>query len=314
MATIGLGLGPLGYRIARCRGAALRVRTVAVLLALVLPFSAACNSGDTARREIDALRIGVLPDQNAEMLQQRYTPLFEYLASELEIPYQYIASRSYEELVEQFVAGRVDLAYFGGLTFLQAHSAGQAEPLVMRDVDAKFISCFLVRSDSPATEVRDFQGKVFSFGSEMSTSGHLMPRHFLLQRGIRPEDLFAEVRYSGAHDRTAYEVRDGRVDLGVADCHVIRSMFADGRLRRDELRVLWETPPYPDHVWAVQPDLDHTQRRAARDAFMKLSPADDDHLGILGRMSAGAFLPASIEDFAGLRVTAIQLSLLFEKR
>lgn len=314
MATNGSGLDPWGYRIARRRGAALRVRTVAVLLALVLPFCAACNSEDTARHEIDALRIGVLPDQNAEMLQQRYTPLFEYLASELEIPYEYIASRSHEELVEQFVAGRVDLAYFGGLTFLQAHSAGQAEPLVMRDVDAKFVSCFLVRSDSPATDVRDFQGKVFSFGSELSTCGHLMPRHFLLQRDIRPEDLFAEVRYSGAHDKTAYEVRDGRVDLGAANCQVIRSMFADGRLSRDDLRILWETPPYTDHVWAVRPNLDRNQKRAVRDAFMKLSPADDDHLRILGRMSAGAFLPASIEDFAALRVTAIQLSLLFENQ
>jgi phosphonate transport system substrate-binding protein len=285
-----------------------------MLLALVLPFYAACDSDDTARRQITLLRIGVLPDQNAAMLQQRYTPLFEYLASELEIPYEYIASRSYEELVEQFVAGRVDLAYFGGLTFLQAHSAGRAEPLVMRDVDAKFISCFLARIDSPATEVRDFQGKVFSFGSELSTSGHLMPRHFLLQRGVRPEDLFAEVRYSGAHDKTAYEVRDRRVDLGVANCHIIRSMFADGRLSRDDVRVLWETPPYPNYVWAVQPDLDSTQKRAIRDAFMKLSLADDDHLGILGRMRAGAFLPAGIEDFAALRVTAIQLSLLFENR
>ena len=286
----------------------------AVLLALVLPFFAACDSEDTARREIAVLRIGVLPDQNAEALQQRYTPLFEYLARELGIPYEFIASESYEELVEQFVAGRVDLAYFGGLTFLKAHEVGRAEPLVMRDVDAKFISCFLVRTDSSAADVDDFRGKVFSFGSAISTSGHLMPRHFLLRRGIRPEDLFGEVRYSGAHDTTAYDVRDGRVDLGVANCRVIRSMFADGRLSRDDVRALWETPPYADYVWAVQPNIDSVQQRRIRDAFLKLSPADDNHRPILRRMSAGAFLPAGVDDFEALREIAGQVPLLVENR
>ena len=292
----------------------MRVRALAVWLALVVPFIAACDSEDTARREISVLRVGVLPDQEPQALQQRYTPLFEHLASELDIPYEFVASESYEELVEQFVAGRMDLAYFGGLTFLQASAAGRAEPLVMRDVDSKFVSCFLVRTDNPATGVSDFQGKVFSFGSALSTSGHLMPRHFLLQLGIRPEDAFENVRYSGAHDKTAYDVRDGRADLGVANCRVIRSMFADGRLSRDDVRVLWETPPYPDHVWAVQPNIGSARKRRIRDAFLKLSPVDDDHRPILRQLSAGAFLPTSIDDFAALREIVGQIPLLAEKR
>jgi phosphonate transport system substrate-binding protein len=292
----------------------MRARVLAALLALVFPFIAACDSEDTARRALDVLRVGVLPDQNAEALQQRYAPLFEHLSGELDIPYEFVASETYETLVEQFAAGRIDLAYFGGLTFLKAHEAGRAEPLVMRDVDAKFISCFLVRTNSPATDVSDFQGKVFSFGSALSTSGHLMPRHFLLQRGIRPEDLFAEVRYSGAHDATAFDVRDGRADLGVANSRVIRSMFADGRLSRDDVRILWETPPYPDYVWAVQPGFDGTLKRRIRDAFLKLSPVDDNHERILRGMSAGAFLPAGIDDFKALRAIAEQVPLLVENR
>lgn len=285
-----------------------------MLLALVLPLCAACEPEDTARQEISVLRIGVLPDQSPEALQERYTPLFEHLTRELDIPYEFVASKTYGELIEQFVTGHVDLAYFGGLSFLKAHRAGQAEPLVMRDVDLKFVSCFLVRTDSPATDLSDFQGKVFSYGSELSTSGHLMPRHFLMQRGIRSEDFFAEVRYSGAHDKTAYDVRDGRADLGVANTHVIRSMFADGRLSRDDVRILWETPPYPDYVWAIQPNIGSAQKRRIRDAFLKLSPADDDHLHILRQMSAGAFLPSGMEDFAALRVIAEQVQLLAEKR
>jgi len=292
----------------------MRVWVLAALLALFVPFIAACDSEDTTRREISVLRIGVLPDQEPQALQQRYSPLFEHLASELDLPYEFVASESYEELVEQFVAGRIDLAYFGGLTFLKAHGAGVAEPLVMRDVDAKFISCFLVRTDSPATYVGDFHGKVFSFGSALSTSGHLMPRYFLRQLGIRAEDAFETVRYSGAHDKTAYDVRDGRTDLGVANCRVIRSMFADGRLSRDDVRVLWETPPYPNYVWAVQSDIDSVRKRRIRDAFLKLSPIDDNHRPILRQLTAGAFLPAGIDDFRALHEIAEKVSLLVENR
>lgn len=290
----------------------MRARVFAALFAGVLPFCAACDSEEMDRSEITVLRIGVLPDQTAEVLRERYTPLFEHLARELDIPYEFVASRTYAELVERFVSGRVDLAYFGGFTFLKAEAAGAAVPLVMRDVDAKFTSYFLVRADSPATEITDFKGKVFSFGSRLSTSGHLMPRQFLLERGVQPEDFFGEVRYSGAHDTTAYDVRDGRADLGVANTHVIRSMFADGRLDRDDVRVLWQTPPYPDYVWAIRSTIGPALRRRIRDAFLDLSAGGEGHARILGRMSAGAFLPASAEDFRPLREITESIGLLGE--
>ncbi len=290
----------------------MRARVFAALFAVVLPFSVACDSEEMDRSEITVLHIGTLPDQNAEVLRERYTPLFEHLAGELEIPYEFVMPETYAELVEQFGAGRIDLAYFGGLTFLKVQAAGDAVPLVMRDVDAKLTSYFLVRADSVATEIADFEGKTVSFGSRLSTSGHLMPRQFLLERGIKPEDFFGEVRYSGAHDTTAYDVRDGRADLGVANTHIIRSMFADGRLDRNDVRVLWETPPYPDYVWAVRPAIGPDVQRGIRDAFLELSSINEGHASIFELMGAGAFLPASAEDFLPLRNIAESIGLLGE--
>ena len=288
----------------------MRARILAALFAVVLPFSAACDSEETDRSGITVLRIGVLPDQSAGAIRERYTPLFEHLARELEIPYEFVASETYAGFVERFVAGRIDLGYFGGLTFLKVQAAADAVPLVMRDLDARFTSYFLVRTDSVATEIADFEGKTVSFGSRLSTSGHLMPRSFFLERGIKPEDFFGEVRYSGAHDATAYDVRDRRADLGAANADIIRSMFADGRLDRNDVRVLWETSPYPDYVWAVRRDIGADVQRGIRDAFLELSGINEGHARILEPMHAGAFLPASMEDFLPLRNVAESIGLL----
>lgn len=290
----------------------LRARLLSVCLAIILLFVVACDSENAGQAEITVLRIGILPDQSSEVLVNQYTPLFEFLAGQLKIPYQFVASKTYAELLEQFVAGRIDLVYFGGLTFLQAQIAARAIPLVMRDVDTKFTSSFLIRADVPATDITYFEGKRFSFGSQLSTSGHLMPRYFLLTRGIQPEGFFGEVRYSGAHDRTAFEVRDGLTDLGAANAHIVRSMFADGRLKRDDVRVLWDTPPYPNYVWAIRRDIHPALRRRILDAFLELSTIDANHARILERMNASAFLPAHTDDFTSLRSIAKKMGLLVE--
>lgn len=287
------------------------------LLAALVYLSTAGIHGDeqeTAAAGSTTLRVGVLPDQGADALAERYAPLIDYLSQDLEIPVEYVASESYTALVDRFVAGEIDLAYFGGLTFLQANREAGAVPLVMRDVDAKFTSYFLVPADSTATDLNEFRGRTFSFGSRLSTSGHLMPRFFLVERDIEPESFFGEVRYSGAHDQTAYDVRDGVADVGAANTYVIRAMFADGRLNRNDVRVLWQTPPYPDYVWALHPNVDSTLRRRLRDAFLSLSPVEEGHERILERLSAGAFLPAGVKDFAPLGAIAEQMQLLTEKR
>ena len=69
-----------------------------------------------------------------------------------------------------------------------------------------------------------------------------MPRHFMCSdKQIIPEVFFSEVHYSGAHDKTAYLVRDGTIDLGVANSEIIKKMIRDGRLKENDVRVLWET-------------------------------------------------------------------------
>ena len=247
------------------------------------------------------LRLGVLPDAAHESLQKRVQPLIQYLTEETGIKFQYIRVNNYEELLESFYEREIDFAWFGGYTFVKAQLQDRAIPLIMRDVDFKFSSYFLVRKNHPANSIFDFKNKVIAFGSRLSTSGHLMPRYFLSNNNIIPENYFSEVRYSGKHDTTLKWVRDGTVDLGVTNSKIIdRMLREDGSLQK-EIRVIWETPPYSNYVWAIHPSISEHTQIAVRDAFLSLSGENPEHKKILDQWNARKFYPASIEDFLIIR-------------
>ena len=178
----------------------------------------------------------------------------------------------------------------------------------MRDIDAKFTSYFIVRADETANRIADMRSRRLSFGSRLSTSGHLMPRQFLNESGIVPEDYFDDVAYSGAHDLTAMMVRDGVADIGAVNSLVIDTMFKDGRLRSDEVRILWESPPYADYVWALRRDFGEVSENRLRESFLSLSRQNPTDSAILDRLGARMFLPASTHDFLQLRTLYSQLS------
>ena len=257
------------------------------------------------------LRVGVLPDVSVGNLQQRYAPLLDYLSGETGLNYQLVVPEDYADLLRLFRDHEVDLAYFGGFTFVKAQTFYAARPLVMREIDTRFTSLFLVRGNDSALELADFKGRTLSFGSKLSTSGHLMPRHFMaVEKQIVPEQFFSEVHYSGAHDKTAYLVRDGKVDLGVANARIIMAMIKDGRLKQGEIRTLWQTPPYSDYVWAVHDYLDEDVRTQLRNAFLKLDINNKEQIKILSRLGARIFLPAVASDFVRLKIVAESLGLL----
>ncbi len=260
---------------------------------------------------VDEIRVGVLPDQDPDRLRQRYAPLLEHLANRSGLPTRLVLPVDYEDLVDRFGRGEIDLAYFGGLTFVQAQATHGARPLVMRAIDTRFTSWFLVRQELAHLELGDFAGRRLAFGSRLSTSGHLMPRHFLQSRWqIDPDSFFGRIEYSGAHDKTALMVRAGEVDLGVANSAIVRKMLDDGRLGQNDLHVLWQTPPYPDYVWAVPARLDNDLETKLRNAFLELDITRAEQAAILRNLGAEAYLPADPRDFTDLNQIATRLGML----
>ena len=258
----------------------------------------------------EVIRVAVLPDQAPENLISRHRPLLDYLERKTAIRFELAIPTDYEDFLRAFEAGEVDLGWFGGLTFVRAAQHGNAVPVVFRDIDLQFTSCYLSRTSSARASISAFEGAAFSFGPELSTSGHLMPRYFLARSGIVPEDFFSSVRYSIGHDQTAAWVADGTVELGVANCVIVQSLLNGNQLNGEELVVLDTTPPYSDYVWAVQPSMKDSTRLVILDAFLALDATVPTHREVLQRQGANAYLPADREDFATIQTAAEQAGLL----
>jgi len=258
------------------------------------------------------VRVAVLPDQARDRLIAKYGPLIDYLESATGLDLELSLPEDYSDLLEQFEAGRVDLAWFGGLTYVQAEQKSRAVAIAFRDIDLEFTSCYVARAADTRTRITEFAGESFSFGPELSTSGHLMPRYFMTEDSLDPEKFFGSIRHSAGHDQTALWVNDGTVTLGVANCIIVRSLFQSGELDSSDVRILETTPPYPDYVWATHTSMKESARQALLDAFLGLDPTIAEHREILRTQGANTYLPAGAPDFELVRTAAVQAGVLAE--
>ena len=273
------------------------MKTIILLLAVVV---SGCNDAPSGKTAVipDVLRVAPLPDHEPTQMRERYQPLMDYLARQTGIKTELVIADSYQHLLELFNAGDIDVANFGGVTFVKARKQVGAEPLIMRDIDRLFSSVVLVRAETEDKALQDLQGKSFAFGSRLSTSGHFMPRYFFNKQNISPETFFSRIDYTGKHDKTAYAVRDKRAYAGVANSGIIDEMYQDGRLKLSEVRVIWESPPYPDYVWAIQARIAPEVKRRIEKAFLNMQAANPEHKLLLDKLGAGYYISANNHDFA----------------
>lgn len=286
----------------------------ALLFALLATLVACTEEHLDHAAAADPILIAVLPDQSKDTLLSQYAPLLDYLESVTMLEFELAIPLDYSDLLDQFDTGRVGLAWFGGLTFTQAERRSGAVPLVFRDVDLQFTSCYLANSSDTRTMIEEFEGEDFSFGPRLSTSGHLMPRYFMKGQGMDAEQFFASTRHSAGHDQTATWVADDTVALGVANCVIVQSLFENGVLGSDDVRIIETTPPYSDYVWAVSASLDDRIKLTLLDAFLALDASIPEHREILRAQGANAYMPAASEDFEIVRIAADHSGLYLEDR
>ena len=199
-------------------------RTLAVAAGVALSLTAALSQA------ADTLRVSAIPDEAPTELLRKFKPLGAYLEQQLNMKVEFIPVADYAAVVEALAANRVDMAWLGGFTFVQTRlKTGNAVPLVQRAEDEQFTSK-IISADPAVKSLQDLKGKTFAFGSVSSTSGSLMPRFFMLKDGIKPEDFFSRVAYSGAHDATVAWVQAGKVDGGVLNASVWDKLVAAGKV------------------------------------------------------------------------------------
>jgi phosphonate transport system substrate-binding protein len=209
-------------------------------------------------------------------------------------------------------ARKLDLVWYGGFTSVQAvrRTNGTAKRLVLRQEDAEFKSVFVTRPGSGITSLADLKGKTFAFGSVGSTSGHLMPRFFILKAGLNPEKDFKQLAYSGAHDATALWVESGKVDAGALNFLVWDKLVQTKKVDLAKVNVFWTTPPYVDYVWTARGDLDKGLQEKISSAFLKLDYQNPEHRKLLDLHRTKKYIRANDEDWKATEEAAIAAGLL----
>jgi phosphonate transport system substrate-binding protein len=256
-------------------------------------------------------RITAIPDESPTELARKAAPLVKYLEHKLGMKVEFTPVTDYAASVEALANKQVDLAWFGGFTFVQAQqrSGGKAVPLVQREEDEKFRSVFIT-TDGAIKALADLKGRNVSFGSQSSTSGHLMPRSFLLAAGIDPDRDFRRVAYSGAHDATVAAVGSGKVDAGALNISVWEKLVADKKVDPVKVRVFYTTPAYYDYNWTVHADMPLAQREKLAKAFTDLSKATPEGREILELQRATRFIATRAENYKGIEAAARSAGLL----
>ena len=258
----------------------------------------------------DVLRVTAIPDEAPTELQRKFKPLGEYLEQKLGMKVEFTPVADYPAVLEALAADRVDLAWLGGFTFVQARlKTGNAIPLVQREQDAVFTSKF-ISSDPAVKSLADLKGKTFAFGSVSSTSGSLMPRYFMLQEEIVPETFFSRVAFSGAHDATAAWVEAGKVDGGVLNASVWDKLVAAGKVDTSKVHVFATTPTYYDYNWTVRGNLDPALTAKIEQAFLALDPANPQDKAILDLQAATRFIKTNPDNYKGIEAAARAAGLL----
>ncbi len=258
------------------------------------------------------IKVTGIPDENPTELARKNQPLVNYLEKRLGTKVVYVPVVDYGAAVSALAAGKVDFAWLGGFTYVQARVMAGAEPVVQRDIDRQFQSVFIANVGANITMVEDCRGKTFAFGSRSSTSGHLMPRYFMLkQLHIDPEkDLSGEPVYSGAHDATVKLVESGKIQCGVLNSEVWQRMLSENKFDKTKVKVTWTTPQYVDYVWTVRKGVPADIVSKFREAFLLLNPSNPEDKIILDLQGGHKFVTASPADFDALETIGRSTGLI----
>ena len=272
---------------------------------LLLIFCAGLALAQSGQR----LRISMIPTTDPGKMLRDAQPLVDYLEKKTGTKVVMTIPTNYAAVVEAMSNDQVDIAHFGGFTFVQISARAAAKPLVQREQDQKFHSLFITQPNSGINSLKDLNGRTFAFGDVNSTSGHLMPEYFMRDAKVNSKVIDMAL-YTGGHDATALAVANKKVDAGAMDENVFQTMMKTGKITDKQVKVFWTTPPFLDYVWAARKGLDSKIAEAFAAALLELDAQKPEHKAILDFLSATKYVRAKDSDYAKLRLAAKDAGLI----
>lgn len=281
------------------------------------PTAGTDTTNDPATAEsLPTLRFSAIPDQNSTQLREKFDAIAVYLSDTLDVPVEYVAASDYKASVEMFRNGEVQLAWFGGLTGVQARqSVPEARAIAQGEEDPNYRSYFIAHKDTGLERSNEFPlglaGLKFTFGSESSTSGRLMPEFFLRKATQKsPSEFFGgQPAFSGNHDKTVELVESGQYQAGAVNYKVYDQRVADGETDPDVCRIIWVTPDYSDYNFTAHPDLETMFGAGFIDRLQTALIKMDDP-SLLAAFPRNSLIAAENKDFDDILEVAISLGFV----
>ena len=260
----------------------------------------------------DFLIMSSIPDESITELHKKFLPLTNYLEKKINMKIKFYPVTDYAAVVEGLANNKIDLAWLGGFTYIQAkiRSNNNVLPIIQREKDTRFTSVFISHKDNKVNSLEDLRKKSFSFGSPSSTSGHLMPRSFLRTKNISPEIFFSRISYSGAHDATIYSVLGKKVFAGVLNSLVWQKFLKEKPKIAKDLDVVFTSPEYYDYNWTIRKDVPEKIRRKLIQAFLNLNKNNNKHQKILNLQRANFYLKTKDENYQEIFEAARESKLI----
>jgi len=312
-----------------------RARAAIALFAFVALADVACGGSDkptTAGSQSIAsaaapdpnrtLKISAIPDQDPAKLVTINGAMASYLATKLGRKVEYVPVTDYAASVSLFRTGDLDMVFFGGLTGVQARLQTPGSTLLaQRDIDDVFQSLFIANTSigvKPVTDVKgltSLKGKRFTFGSESSTSGRLMPEYFLDQAGMSSDkDFSGPPGYSGSHDKTIDLVTSGTYEAGALNLQVWKTRLAAGTIDLTKVNEVFTTPTYRDYHWIAGPKTNERFGAGFTDtvkaALLALDVNDTEQAKLLTLYGAKKFIATDASNYTQIESIGRKLKLI----
>lgn len=258
------------------------------------------------------LRVGLVPNQAPDKIKAQYEPFRKYLSEKLGIPVELFVATDYAGVVEAMANDKLDVAYFGGLTYAQAKQRAKIHPIVT-EIDeetqtSQYYSLIIVPSDSPVKTTTELKGKVFAFGDISSTSGSLYPRFMLDKAGIKVPDDLKNVVYSGGHDATAQAVQNATVDAGGIEGRILNRLIANKTVDASKIRII-DKQLVEGYPWVVRDGLDKSLEEKIVSSFLEMKDSE-----LLTLMRAKSYTKVTDANYAEIEKEANRLNLINPKK